>query len=174
MTSSNRNIFRVTGHLRGEFPAQRPVTRSFDVLFDLRLNKRLSKQSWGWLLETLSHPLWRHRNVWTHKNVRNGPQSYTARNLVCSHVAINWTFHWRHNGHDGVPNHQPHDCLLKRLFRSRSKKTSKLRVTCLCAGNWPGTGEFTAQMTSYAENVSIWWCHRVKDYDFCIFDLYVL
>ena len=46
----------------GEFPAQRPVTRSFDVFFDLRLNKRLSKQWWGWLFETLSHPLWRHRN----------------------------------------------------------------------------------------------------------------
>ena len=47
----------------GEFPAQRPVTRSFDVFFDLRLNKRLSKQSWGWWSETLSRPLWRHRNV---------------------------------------------------------------------------------------------------------------
>ena len=47
----------------GEFPAQRPVTQSFDVLFDLRLNKRLSKQSWGWWFETPSHPSWRHRNV---------------------------------------------------------------------------------------------------------------
>ena len=47
----------------GEFPAQRPVTRSFDVFFDLRLNKRLSKQSWGWWFETLSRPLWRHRNA---------------------------------------------------------------------------------------------------------------
>ena len=47
----------------GEFPAQRPVTRSFDVLFDLCLNKRLSKQSWGWWFETPSRPLWRHRNV---------------------------------------------------------------------------------------------------------------
>ena len=46
----------------GEFPTQRPVTRSFDVFFDLRLNKRLSKQSWGCWLETLSRPLWRHRN----------------------------------------------------------------------------------------------------------------
>ena len=46
----------------GEFPAQRPVTQSFDVFFDLRLNKRLSKQSWGWWFETLSRPLWRHRN----------------------------------------------------------------------------------------------------------------
>ena len=45
-----------------EFPTQRPVTRSFDVFFDLRLNKRLSKQSWGWWLETLSCSLWRHCN----------------------------------------------------------------------------------------------------------------
>ena len=46
----------------GEFPTQRLVTRSFDVFFDRRLNKRLIKQSWGWWLETLSSPLWRHRN----------------------------------------------------------------------------------------------------------------
>ena len=64
MASSNGNIFRVTGPLCGEFtgpgdfPTQRPVTRSFDVFFDLRLNKR----SWGWWFETLSRPFWRHRN----------------------------------------------------------------------------------------------------------------
>ena len=58
---------------------------------------------------------------------------------------------WRHNGRDGVSNHQPHDCLLNRLFRRRSKKTSKLRVT----------GEFTAKVASNAENVSIWWRHHV-------------
>ena len=47
----------------GQFPTQRPVTRSFDVFLDLRLNKRLSKQPWGWWFESLSGPLWRHRNV---------------------------------------------------------------------------------------------------------------
>ena len=52
---------------------------------------------------------------------------------------------WRHNGHDGVSNHQPHDCLLDGLLRRRSRKTSKLRVTGLCAGNSPVTGEFPAQ-----------------------------
>ena len=68
MTSSNGNIFRVTGPLRGEFtgpgefPAQRPVTRSFDVFFDLRLNKRLSKQPPGWWFETPLWPLWRQCN----------------------------------------------------------------------------------------------------------------
>ena len=52
---------------------------------------------------------------------------------------------WRHNDRDGVWNHQPHDCLLNRLFRRRSKKTSKLRVTGLCEGNSPVTGEFPAK-----------------------------
>ena len=47
----------------GEFPVQWPVTRSFDVFFDLRLNKRLSKQSWGWWFDTPSRPVWRHCNV---------------------------------------------------------------------------------------------------------------
>ena len=68
---------------------------------------------------------------------------------------------WRHNELDGVSDHQPHDCLLNRLFGRRSKKASKLRVTGLCAGNSPGTGEFPAQMASNAENVSIWWRHHV-------------
>ena len=68
---------------------------------------------------------------------------------------------WRHNELDGVSNHQPHDCLLNRLFRRRSKKTSKLRVTGLCEGNSPVTAEFPAQRASNAENVSIWWRHHV-------------
>ena len=70
MTSSNGKIFRVTGlcagnsPVTGEFLAQRPVTRSFDAFFDLRLNKQLNKQSWGWWFETLSCSLWRHCNVY--------------------------------------------------------------------------------------------------------------
>ena len=46
----------------GGFPSQRPVTRNFDVFFDLRLNNRLSKQSWGYWFETPSRPLWPHCN----------------------------------------------------------------------------------------------------------------
>ena len=69
---------------------------------------------------------------------------------------------WRHNGRYGVSNHQSHDfLLLNHLFRRRSKKTSKLRFTGLCAGNSPVTGEFPAQMSSNAGNVSIWWRHHV-------------
>ena len=76
MTSSNGVIFRVTGPLcgeftgPGEFPAQRPVTRNFDVFFDLRLNKRLSKQPWGWWFETLSWSLWRQCNAYTQRIYR--------------------------------------------------------------------------------------------------------
>ena len=50
--------------------------------------------------------------------------------------------HWRHNDHDGVSNHQPHGCLPNHLFRRRSKKTSKLRVTGHCVGNSPGPVNF--------------------------------
>ena len=65
-------------------------------------------------------------------------------------------------GCNGVSNHQPHICLLNSLVGRRSKKTSKFRVTGLCVGNSPGTGEFPAQMASNAENVSIWWRHHVE------------
>ena len=75
---------------------------------------------------------------------------------------------WRHNGHYSVSNHQPHHCLFNGLFRCRSKKTSKLRVTGLWAGNSPGTGEFPAQMTSNAENVSIWWPHHIYTSSPCL------
>ena len=77
---------------------------------------------------------------------------------------------WRHNGRDGVSDHQHHECLFNCLFRRRSKKTSKLRVTGLCEGNSQVTGEFPAQRDSdndngngnhNAENNSIWWRHHV-------------
>ena len=56
-------IYAGNSPVSGEFFAQRPVTRSFDIFFDLRLNKWLSKQSWGWWFQTLSCPLWRHCNA---------------------------------------------------------------------------------------------------------------
>ena len=71
--------------------------------------------------------------------------------------------HWRHNGHDGISNHQPHDCLLNRFLRRRSKKIPKLRVTGLCgAGNSPVTGEFPSQMASNAKTNSIGWRHHAS------------
>ena len=62
---------------------------------------------------------------------------------------------WRHNGCYGISNHQSHKCLLNYLFRCKSKKTSKLRITGLCAGNSPVTSEFPTQRFSNVENVSI-------------------
>ena len=81
--------------------------------------------------------------------------SYMTRDDIMKQALL-----WRHNGRDSVSNHKPHDCLLNRLFGRRSKKTSKLRVTGLSAGNSPGTGEFLAQMASNAEDVYIWWRHH--------------
>ena len=120
------------------------------------------------VLRTLGHILSR---MWPRPNVRcvSGINWYAVTmeaqvENVCKIATNNFislSLRWRHNGRDGVSNHQPHDCLLNGLFRRRSKKASKLRVTGLCVGNSPGTGEFPAQMASNAENVSIWWRHHV-------------
>ena len=64
------------------------------------------------------------------------------------------TLQWCPNERDGVSNHQPHDSLLNCLSRRRSKKISKLRVTGLCEGNSPVTGEFPAQRVSNAEKIA--------------------
>ena len=89
MTSSNGNFFRVTGLFAtgpGEFPTQRPVTRSFDVFFDLRLNKRLSKQPWGWWFETLPWSLWRHCNVTVQIRTHHLTYNWIVTCLTCGLV----------------------------------------------------------------------------------------
>ena len=101
ITSWKGNIFRVTGHLcgefPGEFPAQRPVTRSFDVFFDLRQNKRLSKQSWGWWFETPSHPFWRHHNAGVRyefqQTIQRCTQLHSLHCLYNSHVPTHTIAH---------------------------------------------------------------------------------
>ena len=69
----------------GEFPSQRPVTRSFAAFFDLRLKKRLSKKSWGWWFQTLSCPLWRHCNV-------SSAECWTSVSVQC--VLNPWDSNW--------------------------------------------------------------------------------
>ena len=77
--------------------------------------------------------------------------------------------HWRHNDHDGVSNHQPHGCLLSRLFRRRSKKTSKLLVTGLCVGNSPGPvnsphkGPVTRKMFPF-DDVIMWKLYKLHHF----------
>ena len=106
------------------------------------------------------------------QNIDLEAQLYECTDLASSDLArsydktlywIGRPLQWRHNRRNGVSNHQPHDCLLNRLFGRGSKKsykTAKLRVTGLCVGNSPVNGEFPAQMASNAENVSIWWRHH--------------
>ena len=84
--------------------------------------------------------------------------STVTSNIIAAMISLQWP----HNDDDVVSNNQPYDCLLNRLFRRRTKKTSKLRVTGLCVGNSPVTGEIPAQRVSNAENVSIWWRHHGK------------
>ena len=88
-------------------------------------------------------------------------------NFITCHKMGYWMYteniqplQWRHNERDSVSNHQTHDRLLNGISRCRSKKTSKLSVTCLCAGNSPVTGEFPEQRSSNAENVFVWWRHH--------------
>ena len=98
-------------------------------------------------------------DIWENQSMYNHNKAQQSKNRV--HISCD-ILYGRHNEHYGVSNHQPRDCLLTYLFRHRSKKTSKLRVTGLCEGNSPGTGEFPAQKASNAENVenvSIWWRH---------------
>ena len=135
MTSSNGNIFRVTGPLcgeftgPGEFPTQRPVTRSFDVFFDLRLNKQLNKQSWGWWFETLSRPFWRHRNVrglfWCpFILVKSLQHNYTCGTRMWN-LRVS-TLQWRHNKRYCVSNHRRLDSLLNRLFGKKHQSCASL------------------------------------------------
>ena len=63
----------------GQFPAHRSVTRGFDVFFDLRPDKQLRKQSWGWWFEMPPHSLWRYRNE----------ISFPGRSVLPMQAAIN-------------------------------------------------------------------------------------
>ena len=119
------------------------------VLWDLR---DCSTRLWiQWIARPNSKDDINAANYWSF--VRNplgtGGQDFTA-------------LQWCHNEGDDVSNHPRFDCLINRLFRRRSKKTPKLRVTGLCEGNPPVTGGFSSQRTSNAENVSIWWRHQGK------------
>ena len=92
MTSSNGNIFRVTGLLCGEFtghrrnPTQRPVSRSFDVFFDLHLNKRLSEQSLGWWFETPWRPLCRRCTVLFYHVFTRFYENLTIRKRIAEYM----------------------------------------------------------------------------------------
>ena len=99
------------------------------------------------------------RSTYLYQRWSTGTPSLSYNSILCHRQAE--SLRWRNNERDGVPDHLPNECLLNRLFRRRSKKTSKLRVTGLCARNSLVTGEFHVQTASNAGNVAIWWRHRV-------------
>ena len=112
-------------------PAQRPVTRSFDVFFDLRLYKRLRKQSWGWWFETLSRPLWRHSDVF-------------------SQFAWKWeSLLFGAGVTGGIPSitdlHGRRMCKLHGWSMMTSRNENIPALLAVCAGNSPVTGEFPSQ-----------------------------
>ena len=84
-------------------------------------------------------------------------QNYST---TCTMV-VSWQ--WRQNERYGVSNHRRLECLLSHLFRRRSKKTSKHRVTGLCEGTSPVTGEFPAQSPSNGKIISIWRHHEMGE-----------
>ena len=87
---------------------------------------------------------------------------YSMVQCIWLHLAQQWqkSLQWRHNERAVISNHRLLDCLLNRLFRYRSKETSKFHIICLCEGNSRVTSEFLAPRCSNAENVSIWWRHH--------------
>ena len=185
MTSSNGNIFRVTGHLcgeftgPGEFPTQGPVTRSFDVFFDLHLNKRLSKQWWGWWFETLSRPLWRHRNGEVSKYGLSESTACGNQTSVRMRAYVQISTRGKMGEVGGVGGGVyvgdrewmswgdfiytfMLDKLAAQYIFTRCCNAHiqpfKFRTTRFCEGNH---NRFPSKRTSNAENVSIWLRHHV-------------
>ena len=119
-------------------------------------------QRGSWLISTRA--LFQHAEASIYKYITEHRKTYVQsiyHNTYSSTFenSMKGSLKWRHDERHGASNHQPHDYLVNRLFRRRSKKTSKLCVTGLCVGNSPVTGEFPAHRASNAENVSIWWRH---------------
>ena len=136
MTSTNGNIFRVTGPLCGESTGHRwiPLTKSKwrgALMFSF-----ICAGTNGWVNNREAGDLRRHRAHYDVIVMSLGDVG--PRSRVQKEPRKLKTLLWRHNENDSVSYHQPRGCLLNRLFIRRSKKTSKLRVTGLCVGNSPG------------------------------------
>ena len=114
-------------------------------------------QIWGHSFHNARNlPIWPVSPIQNQTRVtRWTPKDPTASQITGS--LFGTTLQWRHNERDGVSNHRCLGCLLNRLFRCRSKKTSKLRVTGLCEGNSPVTGEFPAVTGEFPAQKPVTW-----------------
>ena len=133
----------------GEFPTQRPVTRRFDVFFDLRLNKWLSKQWWGWWFETPWGSLWRHCNVFPSLFCSVEPTS-TPSPMPALVRVMAWCCQ--------AASHYPNQCwhkyvnnLLISWWRHDMITFSSLVIHC--EGNQPITGGFPSQKGQYGTSM---------------------
>ena len=129
----------------GEFPTQRPVTQSFDVFFDQRLNKRLSKQSWYWWFETLSRPLWHHRN------------ERPVINSYAESVSVSWRHHFNYTS--AIINGEvvgDYNCKNVLLYEKVNKSVNGRRITLSTSNSVTFT---------YIVRLSI--CSNIMDYVLC-------
>ena len=190
MTLSNWNIFRVTrvtGPLCGEFTghrwisSQRPVTRSFHVFFDLRLNKRLSKQPRGWWFETSSRWLWRHCSDFVQRaHLCLSRTAVVSCTNICSIDFVRiWVKAKRNKPRISITFAKSlmlhYNDVIMSVVASQITSASIVCSTVGSGGDqeninaprhWPLCTEYTgdrwipAHKASNAENVSIWWRHH--------------
>ena len=182
MTTSNGNIFRVTGPLCGEFTGHRwiPRTKASEVFFDLRLNIRLCKQSWGWWFETLSGPLCRHSNAgehfkWLHtiqpiKDLFWHTMGFSSLTLGSSHAVLHENKPFMNNGFTQQSGFTPQwhhmnlevsQCSDIPLFPGQQPRNhQRSALLGICEGNPLVNGGFPSQRASNAEIVSISWHHH--------------
>ena len=141
ITKTSQGIHNVSNH------------KQFDYLFKILFRITTTQNDWPlysessgdrWITLTKASNANSVSTVMTPLSNRN-KQGTTKPWISSWDVLYQRALQWHHNGRNSVSNHQPHYCLPNRLFRRRSKKTSKLRVTGLCAENWPVTGKFPAQ-----------------------------
>ena len=136
---SSASLAFVRGIHRGpvNFPHKWPVTRKMFPFDDV-----IKRYGIQWILEAsqCQDAVYQYRNShYSNKTVYGRFYLYN-RNPISENTGsmLKRALRWSHNGHDSVSNHQPHHCLLNRLFGCRSKKISKFRATGLCVGNSPG------------------------------------
>ena len=144
-----------------------------DYFSMLELDHFSERDPWSLKILLAPHPcrslqlIWRPGASWWNTRYPNSCSDFTLSSGTRRVVLVKTTrtvhrlsLQRRHGERDGVSNDRRLDCLLRRLFRRILKQTSKLRVTGLCEGNSPVTGEFPTQRATNAEIFSIWWRHH--------------